>query len=110
MLADTVSIAATSAGVTGTIVVGKGARLKRLTCAYVDADGQPQIIELTWAGCPTPLRFVPPIAAYPIATSGAAIAVAASIPLDVTVEKADTVTVKVTSNADVTTQVGLVWD
>lgn len=110
MLSDSVSISATSSGVTGTIIVGKGAHLRKLSCNYVDADGQPQIIELTWAGCPTPLRFVPNIIAYPVATSGAALAVVKPMPMDVKVEKADTVTVKVTSNADVAVTVGLEWD
>ena len=109
MPADTVSISATSSGVTGTIITGKGARLKQLTFNFNDVDGQPQIIELTWVGSPTPMKFVPNIASFPMATSGAALMFGSPIPLDVVVETTDTVTIKVTSNANVVVQVGLIW-
>lgn len=108
---EVVSIAATSSGVTGTIQVVEGARLIGMNLAFDDADGQPQIVELTWSGCPQPLRFVPSIGANPLATAGAAKALLQTplIPLNVTVTKTSTVTVKVTSNANVTVEVGLMW-
>jgi len=108
---DSVSIAATTAGVTGTITVMEGARLVGMNLSFNNATGQPQIIELTWAGCPTPLRFVPSIMAQPQATSGASSASGKTplIPLNVVVDKATIVTLKITSNANVTVVASLFW-
>lgn len=106
-----VSIAATASGASGTIEVPMGSRLIGLNLAWDDIDGQPQVVELTWAGSPTPLRFVPSVGANPLATAGAAKQLLQTplIPLDVVVQNATTVTVKIISNANVTVVAGLMW-
>lgn len=121
--ADTVAIAATSSGVTGTITVPAGVRLKQLTFAYAPTTNLPEvitIIELTWANAPTPLRFTPNILSFKMGTpAGSAVISLISdeeaglpchIPLDVVVKNATTVTVKVTSTGNITVDVGLEWE
>jgi hypothetical protein len=115
MPSDVVSIAATTAGVTGIITVGKGARLKSLSMAFtqnVTAD-LPQIVELTWVESPTPLRFVVPAISMIAGTAvggQADLNDAINLPLDVVVEKGDVVTVKVTSSGNLTVKIGLEWN
>lgn len=117
-LSDVLSIAATTAGVTGTITTQIGARLKLINIAFtqtVTAD-IPTIIELTWAGCPTPLRFVPNMMSIIAGTAvgGQAGLLSDSdgvqIMLDVTMEKADLLTVKVTSTGNLTVKISMEWE
>jgi hypothetical protein len=108
---DTVSIAATTTGVTGTITVPKDAHLIGIDLAFTGAAGAiPTIIQLTWPNSPSQMSFVPNIGAV-FATSGCGLATmnAVAIPLDVVVTNATVVTVKVTSTANVTVRVGLRW-
>jgi len=121
--ADTVAIAATSAGVTGTITVPAGVTLKQLTFAYAATTVLPEvinIIELTWANAPTPLRFTPNIWSFKMGTPAGSAAISlisdeeqgnpCHIPLDVVVKAATTVTVKVTSTGNLAVKVGLEWN
>jgi hypothetical protein len=117
-LSDVVSIAATTAGVTGTITTKVGAVLKKINLAFTQAATAelPQIIELTWAGCPTPLRFVPNaismVAGTPV--GGQAVLLAdfdgMQIPLDVVMDNADICTIKITSTGNLTVKVSLEWE
>jgi len=116
--ADVVSIAATTSGVTGTITVPSGAHLRSLSLAYVEAANAgdvPTIIELTWAQAPTPLRFTPNGWGAVVGTAATTgdvhmIADQVTIPLDVVVGNATTVTIKVTSTGNLTVKIGLEWD
>lgn len=117
--ADVVSIAATTAGVTGTITVPSGAHLRNLTMAVAEVAAAADvvtIIELTWAQSPTPLRFTPNhigIVKGTAVTSGSSCVVSDSndfIPLDVIVANATLVTVKLTSTGNITVKIGLEWD
>lgn len=116
--ADTVSIAATTAGVTGTITVPEGAHLRNITIGFtqVNTGTIVTIIELTWAQSPTPLRFTPNQWSNIIGTSvtGGQVNMIPDencmIPLDVVVSKATVVTVKATSTANQTVYIGLEWD
>jgi hypothetical protein len=121
--ADTVAIAATSSGVTGTITVPAGVKLKQLTFAYAATTNLPEIItiiELTWANAPTPLRFTPNMWSFKMGTPAASAAISlisdeeannpCHIPLDVIVKGATTVTVKVTSSGNLAVKVGLEWE
>ena len=108
---DQVSIAATTSGVAGTIKVPLGAHLVGMDIGMTGAAGAiPVKIELTWAGCPQPLKFTPNLTSV-FATPGGAISImnAIAIPLDVVVAKATEVTVTVTSTGNVTTIIGLRW-
>lgn len=120
---DTVSIAATTAGVTGTITVPAGVKLKQLSFAYAATTNLPEvitIIELTWANAPTPLRFTPNIWGFKMGTPAGSASVSlisdeetnnpCHIPLDVIVKGSTTVTVKVTSTGNLTVKVGLEWE
>lgn len=117
--ADMVSINATTSGVTGTITVPSGAKLRNLSLSYVavvNVPDTPIIIELTWANSPTPLRFTPNVWGQVTGTSvtGGETTLlpdeSCLIPLDVTVQNATTVTVKVTSTGNITVKIGLEWD
>jgi hypothetical protein len=117
--ADVVAIAATTSGVTGTIKVPQGAHLRNLSLGFTEsANGADvvTIIELTWTGSPTPLRFTPNQWAQAIGTpaAGGQVTLVADencmIPLDVRVEKDNLVTIKVTSTGNLATKIGLEWD
>jgi hypothetical protein len=106
-----VSIAATTAGVAGTITVPAGAHIIALDIAFTGAAGAiPVKFALSWPQSPQPLNFTPNLASV-FATPGAGISIQAAyaIPLDVTVDKATVVTITVTSTANVTIEVGLRW-
>jgi hypothetical protein len=108
---DQVSIAATTSGVAGTITVPMGAHLVGLDLSFTGAAGAiPVKISLSWTQSPQPLTFTPSLASV-FATPAGAISImnAIAIPLDVTVQKATSVTVTVTSTGNVTTIVGLRW-
>jgi hypothetical protein len=113
---DVTSIAATTAGVSGTITVPAGCRLTGLNLSWVltNDDEIPQIVELTWTGSPSPLRFVPNafsiLAGTPAAGGGVFPNADIAIPLDVVVQGATVVTVKITSSGNVTVKVGLEWE
>lgn len=116
--ADTVSIAATTAGVTGTITVPSGAHLRNMTLAMTQVNTGTIIstVELSWAQCPTPLRFIFNMWSAIIGTSvtGGQINLLSDekmqLPLDVIVANATLVTIKVTSTANQTVYIGLEWE
>jgi len=117
-LSDVVSIAATTSGVTGTITTGIGARLKCAKLAWtqtVTAD-IPTIVEFTWAGCPSPLRFVPNVISIIAGTAVGGNANLLSdmdgciIVLDAVMEKADILTVKITSTGNLTVKASVEWE
>jgi len=117
--ADVVSIAATTAGVSGTITVPSGAHLRNITLACSPSAAAAEVvtvIELTWANSPTPLRFTPNmigVAAGTAVTSGSVSILSdenGMIPLDVVVSNATVVTIKVMSTANLTVKLGLEWD
>jgi hypothetical protein len=115
---DVVSIAATTSGVTGTITTQYGAHLRKINLAWTQAatGDLPQIIELTWTGSPTPLRFVPNaismVAGTPVGGNANLMGDSdgLEIPLDVTMEKADVLTIKVTSSGNLTVKISVEWD
>lgn len=117
-LSDVVSIAATTSGVTGTIVTQIGAKLKSIHLAWTQTvtSDIPTIIELTWAGCPSPLRFVPNVISIIAGTAvggGAGLmgdSDGQQIALDVTMEKADLLTIKATSSGNLTVKISLEWE
>lgn len=117
-LSDVVSIAATTAGVTGTITTSVGARLKNIKLAWTQTvtSDIPTVVELSWAGCPSPLRFVPNAISILAGTASGGNAnlmgdtVGFSIVLDVTMEKADILTVKITSSGNLTVKVSMEWE
>jgi hypothetical protein len=111
-------IAATTAGISGTVTVATGARLRGINISFTGTGADiPQIIELTWAGSPTPLRFVPNIQSF-LAGAPAGCGQLAMlsdidgfcIPLDVVVSGTNKVTIKITSSGNVTCYVTLEWD
>jgi len=117
-LSDVVSIAATTSGVTGTITTGIGARLKCVKLAWTQTvtSDIPTIVEFTWAGCPSPLRFVPNVISIIAGTAVGGNANLMSdmdgciINLDVTMEKADILTVKITSTGNLTVKASVEWE
>ena len=108
---DTVSIAATSSGVTGTVTVPAGAKLYGINLNWNIINAIVSIVELTWAGAPQPLKFTPTMGAQ--STGVGAITAIADTPLidlrGIVVSGVNTVTIKLTSNVNVTVQVGLMW-
>jgi hypothetical protein len=116
--ADTVEIAATTAGVAGTITTNQGARLRKINLAWTNAANAdvPTVIEISWTGAPRPMRFVPNCMALFAGTpvgGGATFmsdADGVQIPLDVVMEKTDQLTITVTSTGNLTVQVGVEWD
>lgn len=117
-LSDVVSIAATISGVTGTITAQIGAKLRCVKLAWTQTGTSdiPTVIELTWAGCPTPLRFVPNVISIIAGTAVGGDAQLMSdmdgcfILLDVTMEKADVLTVKATSTGNLTVKISVEWE
>jgi len=108
---DSVSIAATSSGVAGTITVPNGARLLGINLNWMDADGSPQRVELSWAGSPYPLKFVPQVCTQPQATQ-ASVMTKETPWIDLrglVVRNTNTVTITITSNANATVVAGLMW-
>lgn len=108
---DYVSIAATTAGVTGTITVPDGALLADLTVNFKGDGGIISSIELTAPNLPTPLKFVPPIGNSTTATNTIGVAVGKDliIPLGIQVRGTNTITLKVTTTANETVICGLTW-
>lgn len=113
---DIVSIAATSSGVAGTVTVTKGAHLKALNLAWTQnaAAALPQIVEITFAGAPTPLRFVIPalsmVAGTPVGGSASMGQMGYQLPLDIKVTDATVVTLTLTSSGNLTVKCGLEFD
>jgi len=113
---DVVSISATTAGVSGTVTVPNGARLKGLNISFTQAATAelPYLVELSWAGSSSQLKFVPPaismVAGTPVGGQAFMKGGKPWIPLDVIVQNATTVTIKITSTGNLTCKCSLEWD
>jgi hypothetical protein len=115
---DLTSIAATTSGVSANITTQYNAHLRKLRLSFTQAATAdlPQVIELTWAGSPSPLRFVPNAVSFVAGTPVGgqadfkADADGMIIPLDVIMDKADVCTIKITSTGNLTVKVSLEWD
>lgn len=113
LYSDVVSIAATTAGVSGTITVPMGARLLGLNMALVAAD--PIVItsiEIKWAGLQTPIKYVPSLTMN-VGANGSGNAICKSPLIDLrklpAVANANSVTITVISTANQTVEIGLMW-
>jgi hypothetical protein len=112
LYSDSVSIAATTAGVGGTITVPAGAKLIGMNLAYFSATAVvPTKVSITWQGSPRNFDFVPNVMSM-LGTSGGAMCMGATptIPLNVVVNSANTVTITITSSGNLTVQVSLMWE
>lgn len=112
---DYVSIAATTAGVTGTITtITLGARLLGLNMAMKTADGGiVTAIEIIGTQFPTPIKLLPSMFFNMVTTNCMACAVAPTPLINLErfglTAKSNTITIKVTSTANETVIVGLMW-
>ena len=109
---DQATISATTAGVTGTIKVPDGARLVGLNISMKTADGGIiSAIELIIPNLATPQRFNFTHGFGSIATNmyGIALGDTPTIPLNIPIKGAQSVDVKVTTTANETVYVGLMW-
>ena len=112
LYSDSVSIAATTAGVAGTITVPMGAKLVGINLAYFSATAAvPTKVNITWQNAPQPFNYVPNVMSM-LGTSGGAMCMGATptIPLNIVTNTANTVTITVTSSANLTVQVSLMWE
>jgi hypothetical protein len=112
LYSDSVSIAATTAGVAGTVNVPTGAKLIGMNLAYFSATAAvPTKVSIAWQGCPRNLDFVPNVMSM-LGTSGGAMSMGATptIPLNIVLTGANTVTVTITSSGNLTVQVSLMWE
>ena len=116
---NTVAISATTSGVTGTIACVTGAHLRNLSLGFTESANAADvvtIIELSWASAPTPLRFTPNEWGQAIGTpaAGGQVNIVSDenvmIPLDVVMEKDNTLTIKVTSTGNLAVKIGVEWD
>jgi hypothetical protein len=110
---DVVSIAATTSGVSGTITVPMGARLVGLNLAATATSGVIiSSVEISWTGLQSPIKFVPQIVISP-GTNGAAVGTVKSPLINLSrlppVGNTNTVTIKITSTANITVEAGLMW-
>lgn len=112
LFSDNVSIAATSAGVSGTITVPMGARLVGINLAATDAAAAIVLssVGIKWTG-QEELKYVPQIIVIG-STNGVSIG-ATKTPMirlpNLTVSNTNTVTITLTSTANITVVVGLMW-
>lgn len=112
LYSDTVSIAATTGGVAGTINVPTGAKLIGMNLAYFSATAAvPTKVSINWQNSPRNFDFVPNVISM-LGTSGAAMSMTPTptLPLNVSVNSANAVTITVTSSGNLTVQVSLMWE
>jgi len=112
LYSDTVSIAATSSGVAGTINIPISAKLVGINLAYFSATAAiPIVVNITWPNAPQPFNFVPNVMSM-LGTSGGAMALGPTptIPLNISVKDATAVTITITSSGNVTVQASLMWE
>jgi hypothetical protein len=110
---DVVSIAATTAGVSGTITVPLGARLIGMNLAATGTVGVGiTSVEVKWPGLQSPIKFVPNLLVMST-TNGAAIATCKTPFIDLSrlppVVQTNTVTITITTTGNETVEVGLMW-
>jgi hypothetical protein len=111
---DYVSIAGTTAGVTGTVSLPVGARILGLNLSMKTADGGiVTCIELLGTGLPTPLKITPKMVFSTIGTNMYGMAIAPSPLIDLQKfglsMKTGTLTIKVTTTATETVAIGVMW-
>jgi len=112
---DYASIAGTTVGVTGTVTtIGIGARIVGLNIAMKTADGGIiSSIELISTKWPSPIKLVPTMAMNMVTTNCMALAFAPTPMISLErfglVANSNTVTIKVTTTANETVVVGLMW-
>ena len=112
LYSDSVSIAATTSGVAGTIKVPTGAKLIGMNLAYFSATAAiPTKVSITWQNSPRNLDFVQNVISM-LGTSGGAMSFGATptIPLNITVSTANEITITITSSGNLTVQVSLMWE
>jgi len=112
LYSDSISIAATSSGVAGTINIPIAAKLVGLNLAYFSATAAvPIVVNIYWPNAPQPFNFVPNVMSM-LGTSGGAMSMGSvpTIPLNISVKDATAVTVTVTSSGNLTVQVSLMWE
>lgn len=108
---DYASIAGTTAGVSGTISVPSEARLFGINLNFNTIAGGVRSVEVTWAGAPKPLKFVPQMGGISTG-AGAALAMCDTPMIDLrglVIGKANTVTITLTTAVNLTVVVGLMW-
>lgn len=112
LYSDVVSIAATTAGVAGTIQAPVGARLIGMNLAATGTAGVVVTkVNIAWPGLSQPMSFVPSMLVVPT-TNGAAVGTCKSPLIDLTKLPPvgnNTITVTVTTTGNQTVEVGLMW-
>jgi len=112
LYSDTASIAATTAGVGADLKVPTGAKLVGINLAYFSATGAvPTKVSISWQNSPRNLDFVPNAVSM-LGTSGGSICIAPTptIPLNITLQGANVVTITITSSGNLTVQASLMWE
>lgn len=111
---DVVSIAATTAGVAGTITVPMNAKLLGINVAATGTTASAILskVELTWPGLQTPIKFTPSTLMVD-STNGPGFGACETPFIDLrklpNVKGTNTVTITLTSTANITVKVGLMW-
>jgi len=112
LYSDVVSIAATTSGVSGTITVPMGAKLLGLNIASTGTTVVISSIEIKWTGLQSPIKFVPNMVSC-VGANGSGVGICKTPMIDLrklpAVSNTNTVTVTVTSIANCTVEVGLMW-
>ena len=112
LYSDVASIAATTAGVSGSITVPMGARLLGLNIASIIGGALISSVEIKWTGLQSPIRYVPNVVTC-LGANGSGVATCKSPMVDLrklpAVSNTNTVTVTVTTTANTTVEVGLMW-
>lgn len=105
------TIAATTAGVAGTIIAPKGARLVGLNAAFAVVDDIPKTIEMKFQNGVT-RKYVFPISAQTQTTQAAtATAPTPLIPIEgIVLDSEKTITFTIVSTGNITVRLGLMWD
>lgn len=113
---DVVAISATTAGVSGTITVPMGAKLLGLNIASNVAGGAAlgivSYVEIKWTGLQTPIKYVPSMVQLG-STNGSSLSMCKTPFIDLRplppVAQTNTVTITVTTTANIAVEVGLMW-
>lgn len=108
---QTVSIAATTLGVAGTIIVPKGARLTGINLAFAMVDDIPTKIQMKVTGMPTEIFAVPISAQTQTTQADTTSHPTPLIPLEGMVMEAEkSIEFTVTSTGNLTVRLGLMWN
>ena len=107
---QTVSIAATTVGVAGTIVAPRGAVLKGLNLAFAVVDDIPTKIEMKIPGQKVRTYAIPISAQTQTTQASTAIWDTPLIDMNISMDAEKTITFTVTSTGNITVRLGLMWD